>query len=241
VETFLEDVDIGKIWGIGPATAQELRGQGIKTALDLYQKEEAWVRMFLHKHTREIWHELRGKKIFSVHTESEVPKSIQATRTFTPPSMDRDFLYSELSKNVENACASMRQEGLAARKAYYFLKTQEFRYHRQELIFDNPVSAPSEILKGIESTFSQVWKPRVPYRTTGITLAGLVPCGLVQEDLFGSRAASDKWSEVLKTVDKADKKYGSHTLVLASSLRAFQRRGGAVEKRLNIPYMGEVN
>lgn len=242
VDTFLEDVDVGKVWGIGPATAGELRGYGIRTALDLKSREERWVRESLGKHTREIWYELNSERVFPIESgEGDSPKSIQATRTFTPPTSSANALLSELSKNTENASVKMRRENLFAKKIYFFLKTQDFRYKRYEVVLDKPLYAPSELFSHIERAFSHVYDPRLLYRATGVTLAGLTPSDQVQEDLFGDSTRSKVWLDILKTVDSIDRRYGSHTLTLASSMEAYKRRGGAVHKRLCIPYMGEIS
>lgn len=249
VEKFLEDVDVGKIWGIGPATARELRSLGIKTALDLRQKEEGWAmpagrqgRDNLDKHAFEIWHELNGRQIFPVSPGGEEgPKSIQATRTFSPPTRAKRFLLSELSKNIENAAVKLRQDGLAARKVSFFIKTQEFRYHRGDCVFDIPVFTPAEIVRHVQGALPRLYEPHTLYRATGVTLSGLVPWEMAQSDLFDSQSRSERWREVFRAVDKIDGRYGSHTLTLASSLEAYKRRGGATAKRLNIPYMGEVS
>ncbi|HEY4528200.1 MAG TPA: hypothetical protein VJJ48_00030, partial [Candidatus Paceibacterota bacterium] len=78
-------------------------------------------------------------------------------------------------------------------------------------------------------------------------LSGLVPDKSVQSDLFSlssllvsKRGGVEDWNDVFKTVDKLDRRYGSHTVTLGSSLEAFKRRGVRHYRRLEIPYMGEV-
>jgi DNA polymerase-4/DNA polymerase V len=43
-------------------------------------------------------------------------------KTFTPPSRDRAFVFSHLSKNLENACIKARKYKLAAKGAFIFLR-----------------------------------------------------------------------------------------------------------------------
>ncbi len=105
-----------------------------RTAEDFIERSEDWVRATVAKPYVEIWHELQGTTILPVHAQAEDDyKSIQKTRTFSPPSQDKNFIFSELSKNVEAACAKLRLNNLSTRRVYYFLKTQEFRYHRREI------------------------------------------------------------------------------------------------------------
>lgn len=241
IPEFLKDLQVGKVWGIGPATSLDLLRHGIKTALELVQRPEHWVRESLNRHHLETWHELRGTPVYRVHSgEEEDQKSIQATRTFTPPSMDEQLLLSELSRNVEHAAMKARSHGLMARRIYYFLKTQEFRYHRMEIPLTAALQAPNQIFDEIMKTFDAVYQSGTLYRTTGVTLAGLVPEGLSQSDLFGEVVKKQKWNEVFNVVDTIDKKYGTHTVTLASSLGANTKRRQRPGKHLIIPTMGET-
>ncbi len=243
IEHFLRDLPIGKIWGIGPQTAHHLQRLGVKTSLDFIQRSEDWIRGNLGKRELELWHELRGTPTFGVHTDhDDLPGSIQHTRTFVPPTTNKHILFSELSKNVEGACAKARAEGVLARHIHYFLKTQEFRYHRFEIALPEPLQTPSGILNLIKATLDKVHKVGTTYRATGITLSSLIPESAAQNDLFGEVLKKAKHQDMYKTIDKLDRRYGPHTIVLGSSLKALTKKGEKIgfRKRFNIPFMGEV-
>jgi DNA polymerase IV len=242
IEGFLDGLLVGKIWGIGPATARALEKSGISTALEFINTPRRRVGDLFNKPVVETWHELRGESIYRVHAEpGEDQQSIQKTRTFTPPTTDKSLLLSELSKNIEAATVKLRLSGLMAIRVYYFLKTQEFRYHRFEVTLDTATSNPAEIMRRVKETFPDVYKPRTLYRATGVTLSGLIPADKAQNDLFGSLIKGSKWEELFGVVDGLDRRFGSHSLVLGSSMKAFKRRGeSGFYRRLRIPYMGEV-
>ena len=238
---FLKRFDVGKVWGIGPASAEELRKLGIKTALDLRSKTPEWARDNLEKHLLLIYHELRGENVLSVHTETtELQKSIQATRTFSPPSSNAEIILSELSKNIENAFVKMRREGQWARKLSYFLKTEEYRYHRREHIFDVPQNTPEKAVKLVSESLSKIIQSKTIYRSTGVTLSGLVTKSAIQDDLFGTVREQDDWSTVYKAVEALEGRYGGHVVVLGSSLEAYKRRKMTPHRHLRIPFIGEV-
>jgi nucleotidyltransferase/DNA polymerase involved in DNA repair len=99
---FLRKVAIGDVWGIGEQTTAYLHRFGIKSALDFALKDEVWIREKLTKPHREIWQELRGVSVLPLETEEKhTYQSISKTKTFTPPTSDRDFLLAQLSKNIE--------------------------------------------------------------------------------------------------------------------------------------------
>ncbi|MDB5266304.1 MAG: polymerase [Parcubacteria group bacterium] len=256
IKAFLRDLPIGKVWGIGPETTRDIRSRGIETALQFIERPEEWIKANFARPILEIWHELRGEAMHKVNpgAHNETQSSIQQTRTFTPPITDKKRLLEELSKNVEGACQKARAQNVSAKRIYYFIKTQEFRYRRKEIVLVNPLSNPNDILKEIIRTFDEVFVSGIPYRATGVTLAGLVDDAHVQTDLFGASTRVDKWSEVFKAADKVDRRYGSNTIILGSSLQSgkFKNLRGSGQnrnpnalkhfrKRFNIPFMGEVS
>ncbi len=102
---YLEQVPIGNVWGIGEQTTAYLTRFGMATALDFARQDELWVRSKLTKPHQDIWHELRGTAVIPLEPgEHHAYQSISKTKTFTPPTSDRDMLLAQLSKNVENAC-----------------------------------------------------------------------------------------------------------------------------------------
>jgi len=256
---FLAKLPVGKVWGIGPQTSAYLNKLGIVTALDYASKPEEWVKEHMSKPYWEIWRELRGEYVYKLNLEEKHDyQSISKTKTFTPPSSDRDFVYSQLSKNVENACIKARRHSLVARSVYFFLKTQDFHYSGYEISFSNPLSVPQEIMSFIQDNFSRVYKPGILYRSTGIVLMDLTDQNVIQNDLFGSVIQVTKLREVLQAVDALDAKFGKHTVFLGSSFKALhtvqhlEDRGEAARRavtilkgenkrqRLGIPMLGEV-
>jgi DNA polymerase-4/DNA polymerase V len=96
-----------------------LSEQGVRTALALARRPEAWVTAFLSKPFYEIWQELNGKSVLPLETEEQSTyQSIQKVKTFTPPSCDGVFVFAQLSKNIENACIKARKYRLAAREVF---------------------------------------------------------------------------------------------------------------------------
>ena len=256
---FLAKTPAERVWGIGPNTAALLARYGVTTAAAFAAKDEAWVRARLTKPVQELWHELRGEAVLELDTEGrQAYQSISKTKTFTPPSADAAFLFSQLSKNVENACGKARRWELVARRVSFFLKTQDFRYHSLELDLPHPSALPQDVLRVIEPAFARVYRPGVRYRTTGVTLLSLEARGQAQLDLFGAVEASARLERVLERADAVAEKYGKHTLFLGSSFAAMTRhahegaraeaptrtralfKGESARRRLGIPFLGEV-
>ena len=256
---YLAKLAVGKVWGIGPQTAAYLAQFGIKTALDFAVKEAAWVKQHVTKPHWEIWQELRGTAVLPLETaEKHDYKSISKTKTFTPPSNDRAYVFAQLSKNIENACIKARRHHLVARKVCFFLRTQDFHEEGYELTLTRATAFPNEIVRLVDAHFDQLFKPHLRYRLTGVVLSHLTEGLPVQLDLFDDLLKVEKTAKVYDCVDALAQRYGKHTLFLASSLPAVQRaqhtgersdlptrkkelfQGETARKRLGIPMLGDT-
>jgi DNA polymerase IV len=243
---FLAKIPAEKVWGIGPNTSAYLAKCGILTALDFASKDFEWVTSHLTKPHVEIWQELRGVSVYPVVTqEKETYASIQKAKTFTPPSRDESFVFSQLSKNIENACIKLRRYNLAATEAAFFLKTQEFRYNGMKVVFSHPTAYPHEIVKAITLPFKEIFNPKVPYRATGIVMLKLKENVVKQMDLFGEMLSVLESKKLYEVVDAVNDKYGKHKIYLGSSSMAnrFSQhlgdRGDVAERKENM-FKGET-
>ncbi len=219
---FLRTLPAGSVWGIGPASAMMLSGLGIKTALDLAQMDLEWVRRNnIAKPYRTIWYELRGTSVSAVAEEpgSDIG-SIIKSRTFSPPSTEKEFVYSQLCKNVERACARARQSGVRSREVGMFLKTQEFLFGRAEVALPAASADPRDLLRALRPHFDRLYKKGVPYRATGVTLRALVPDELSPLDLFGAADRVEGNGALLRAVDALNRRFGEQTVGLAASSKA---------------------
>lgn len=229
IPDFLAQTPVEKLWGIGPQTTALLNKYRIVTALDFAQRSEDWVKDNLSKPFYEIWQELNCKSVMPlVLAEKESYYSIQKFKTFTPPSTDRAFVFSQLSKNIENACIKVRRYHQAAKEVVFCLRTQDFRNYGLSVKLSRQSNFAHEIVKVAESVFDELYRPNVLYRQTGVVLAGLTTDEQPQLDLFGSHLKAEAWSRVYEGIDDLAAKFGKHTVFLGSSFSAQARPYQAV-------------
>ena len=257
---FLGKLPIQEVWGIGSNTTAYLKKYGIHTALDFAEKDQTWVRKMLSKPYLEVWKELNGEVALDLDAKGrESYQSISKTKTFTPPSTDPTFVYSQLSKNIENACIKARRWKLATPEIFFFLKTQDFKYHGYEIKLPHPTCVPQDMLREIAKYFPHIFQNGTKYRATGIVLLKLSDNTSAQLDLFGAVQESEGFKRVFESVDAISHKYGKHAVFLGSSFKAVAfgahlgERGDMPERTENlfkgetkrrhlaIPLLGEVS
>ena len=247
IREFLRELPIGKVWGIGSSTTIFLRKQGIDTALDLAKKDRLWVREHCDKPLAEIYEELQGNFVKELGTEAQMPKSIQDTATFYPPTSDEMQLWSELSCHVEDACARLRGQGLLAAHATFFIKTQSFSYIRGEAKLPDLSAEPDRILAAIRPRFETLFLPNIAYRATGISLSGICTAESATPSLFAPPTRLTATRIIHETVDRLSQRFGRNSVFLGSSLKARLRalrtntsRSVRMERAIDIIYLGKV-
>ncbi|MEK7201214.1 MAG: hypothetical protein AAB737_01085, partial [Patescibacteria group bacterium] len=113
-----------------------------------------------------------------------------------------------------------------------------------------------DIIPLLRTQFLKVYQKDTLYRTTGITLHGLVPSGNAQQELFDTEHKVEKNERLMLALDALEHKFGEHTLYLGTSARSIMRdRAQPIAsqmhtdalihtsegaKRFPIPYMGTV-
>ena len=221
IHCYIKRLPIGKVWGIGPQTTAYLEKRGIRTALDFARRSETWVKSRLTKPHYEIWQELNGRSVLPLVTSKKTTyATIQKVKTFTPPSCDRDFVFAQLSKNIENATMKARRYQLTAKGMAIFIKTQDFQSTGVEIRFSRRTALPNTIIRAIAPAFDQLFSPQLTYRQTGVVLAGLEDDTSAQLDLFGETLKVERLRRLYESVDEVRRRYGKHTLYLGSSFLA---------------------
>lgn len=221
IHLYLKSIPINEVWGIGPNTTAYLKKLGITTALDFAYKDESFVKRHLSKPFVEIWHELNGRSIYPVIRESKSSyHSISKTKTFTPPSRERDFVYSQLSKNLENACIKARRYSLSAKKIIILLRTEDFKDSAIELRLNRATSYPAEIFPVLKEGFHILFKENTAYRQTGVVLSELIPQSFIQHSLFDNILRVERMTKLYNALDILSSKFGKHIVLYASSLKA---------------------
>lgn len=218
---FLSTFAIDKIWGIGPRTAEALKKKVIYTARGFANKEISWVKENFSKPYEDIWKELNSKMVMSI---DPVPKteysSIQKTRTFHPSTDDEAFLFSQLSKHIEDACGKARHYAMTPKKFSIFLKDQNFTITSTLIQLATPTNSPEILISLSETKWKEIYRKGVMYRTAGVTLMDLSSHVMIQGDLFGDTDKVDKWSAIHTQLDRLENKFGHRVVHLGSTQQA---------------------
>jgi DNA polymerase-4/DNA polymerase V len=260
LDIFLAKWPIQKIWGIGPNTSAFLNKNNIFSSLDFAKKDIQWVKTNTARPFHEIHAEMNGYFVYSLSTQEKHDyDSISKTKTFTPPSTDRTYVFSQLSKNIENAFIKLRRHDLYTKKFAIFLKTQDFHYHGLEFKIDKEICAPEPFISIVRNNFDRLFVKETQYRATGVVLMELSHNPGLTMDLFGQSIKYESMKKIYEAFDLMAEKYGKHALFLGSSLKAMNTvshagargisserqkniiRGETKRKKINLPFLGKCS
>ena len=216
IQNILRDIPAEDVWGIGNNTACFLRKFDINSALDFALKDEGFIDKYLSKPYKETWFELRGNSVLGINASVKSSyKTISKAKSFYPPSDDETFLFSELTKNLENACAKARRFNLAAVRLSVFLKTRDFKAEGAQIRLTSPAALPPLLMEALKEGFKYIYAKGYLYRQTEIVLHLTEN---VQYSLFDDIIKIDKIRRIYDSIDVINKRFGSNSVHLAPSM-----------------------
>lgn len=215
---FLKRIPTERVCGFGPSSVALLAKNGIFTVFDYVMHPEVFAKKLLGKIGAELWHELRGTPVYAIQAEAKNdPASISKTKTFTPPSDERDFVKGQLIRNVESAFIKLRRHQLKAGSISIYLTDSEYKSAGLCADLNRATGSTLEILGLVSELFATVYRSRVKYRRTGVCLNHLEADSQEQPDLFQDHIKIQAMKDISRAIDEVNAIYGKHTLHVASS------------------------
>ena len=232
IEYLLKNRTTRDIWGIGSNTAAYLEKYNIKTALEFALLSEEFVTTQLSKPYYEIWQELRGKKIFELQLgKKEEYKSISKTETFTPPTNDKELLWSRLLGHVEDAFKKARIYNYTVGRVDIFLKTQKFIYKTATCRLMNKTAFPLLVHADLRKTFEFIYSASHHYRTTGCTISDLEDATMTQTSLFEETTTHMKIKKIYEIISSGKVDFGTSLIKCNRLLKKLEI------KKFNLPIL----
>jgi DNA polymerase-4 len=217
---FLASVPLEEVCGFGPNLTALLQKQGLATALDYVRRDQVWAKKLLGKIGVELWKELRGEAVYELVTEEKDDyASISKTKTFTPPSPSKDFVYAQLLRNLESAFIKLRRHHLRVKRITIYLRSQDFRSWGLEGDLDRSTSSILEVTPLVKELFEETFHAKTLYRLTGVVLSKLEDGGnSTQYSLFDDIPKIQSYRAIDEVIDSVNERYGKHALHLGSTL-----------------------
>ena len=125
VETFLQELPIDALWGVGPVTARKLRAHGLTRLVDIRQVEEPELRQLVGKQAGWLRRLSYGDDDRPV-TPNRVAKSSGSERTFPEDLVNLDAIRQELDRMARRAASWLERRTLYARTVTIKVRYSDF-------------------------------------------------------------------------------------------------------------------
>lgn len=215
---FLGRLELGSVCGFGPNTVALLQKNGVRTPLDYIERPIKFAEKLLGKVGVELWQELSGIPIYKV-TDEKKDKflSITKSKTFSPPSKDKEFVWAQLVRNLESAFIKLRRHKLSVKKLVVFLRASDFRSCGMEAGINRHSVSAVDFMDVSRKMFEGLFKMGQEYRATGVILMDIKPEGSDNRDLFEDPIKIESMERIAYAMDEVNHIYGKHTVHLAAS------------------------
>ena len=221
-EKALKLFEVGDVWGIGHRSVEKLNYYGIKTAWDLTQKSESWVRRELTVTGVRTWKELQGESCISIE---ELPhkKSICTSRSFADQGLNKLADVEETIANFAAQCSrKLREQHTVCNSITIFAHTCRFRqdlpqsYIYQTANLTVPTNNQQELISIAVKMLRAYWKDGdcYFYKKAGVIVWGISRDNAIQTNLFDT-VDREKQAALAKAIDAINRKNGYNKIRVA--------------------------
>lgn len=133
---------IEDVWGIGRQIARKLDFMGIRTAAQLADQKESWVRCHFNITTMRTWKELNGENCISIE-ELPQKKSICTSRSFADEGIsDKNVMEEVVANFAVRSTEKLRRQGSVCQGVTVFAWTSRFNDHVPEYTIHDSLVLP---------------------------------------------------------------------------------------------------
>ncbi len=168
---FLAPLAVGKLFGIGPKTAEKLQQEGVSTIGDLAALPSEWFTRKFGKRAAGIQAKAIGQDDEPVKTERN-PKSVSAETTFAVDLSDREELRQALSKLSASVARRLAGKEVRGRTVTVKLRLSNFKTLTRRTTLSNPTADAGEIMETGWRLMSEELAPGRSFRLLGIGVSG---------------------------------------------------------------------
>ncbi len=219
VVTFLHQLPVGALWGVGEKTEAALTRLGLRTVADIAHTPRATLQRSLGATSGAHLHDLAwGRDVRRVDPARE-EKSVGADETFPYDVDDADYIRRELLRLSDRVAGRLRKAGLSGRTVTIKVRFADFTTITRARTLHEPTDVSREIYTTAVELFEALELQRAPLRLVGVRMSSIVETaqtpiqGVLGEPEFG-------WRDADRAVDQAHARFGRASVTSAALLRS---------------------
>lgn len=213
---------VGDVWGIGRQYAALLQQYGIKTAYDLTQANDAWVRKHLSVVGLRIKKELEGQPCIELETDVPNKKNVGTTRTFKVPLSTEAELGEAMADFAARCGEKLRHQQSSAMILTVYLQTNHLAQNEAQYArsFTVTLSAATNstllLVRAAKFALGKIFRAGYRYKRAGVLLGGLVQHAAGEQLTLFDPIDRAKHERLMTAFDAVNTRFGRNTVRTAA-------------------------
>ena len=211
---YLEPLPVGRLWGVGEKTGDTLGRMGIRTIGDLSRTPQAILaRLLGEQSATHLWQLSHGIDDRDV-VPYEPPKSVGHEETFEHDLDDDEEILRELLALTGRVASRLRADGYRARPMTLKARLATFTTLTRSKTMADPTDVGADLYQTVAALYRGLPGERRRIRLLGVQATGLLSAGAEQLALLHG----ERWSDVERTIDRIEERFGRGAAQPASLL-----------------------
>ena len=211
---YLEPLPVGRLWGVGEKTGDTLGRMGIRTIGHLGRTPQAILaRLLGEQSATHLWQLSHGIDDRDV-VPYEPPKSVGHEETFEHDLDDDEEILRELLALTGRVASRLRADGYRARTVTLKARLATFTTLTRSKTMADPTDVGADLYQTVAALYRALPGERRRIRLLGVQATGLLSAGAEQLALLHG----ERWSDVERTIDRIEERFGRGAAQPASLL-----------------------
>ena len=215
VESFLEPLPIGRLWGVGPKTLARLQAMGIETVGDLRAVSRTVLAERFGSWGERLLDLASGRDERGVVPDWEA-KSYSHEETFARDVGEAEFVEAVMLDQASRVARRLRRDGVSGRIVAIKLRYGDFVTTTRRRKMPRPSCLAEVIFGQAKALFECAWSGR-PVRLIGVGVSEIHPL-ISDPTLFGEEEGEVRLMRLAQTVDRIQDRFGTKKLTRAQTL-----------------------
>ncbi|MGD8512824.1 MAG: Y-family DNA polymerase [Deltaproteobacteria bacterium] len=221
LDDVLEAIPVEHIWGIGRRSAKKLHARGLYNAKQFKYANAKWVKKHLTVVGLRIQQELWETSCIPLEQFPPPKKQIICSRSFGRPVTSLHDLREAVSDYTHQAAMKLRKQKSLAEVLKVYIATNRFKAELQycnaiHVTFPSATADSFQLARFACRCVERIFRSGYRYKKAGVVLAGLIPEGECQADLFWNTSSLRK-QKLMDGLDVINEKYGHGSIQIASA------------------------
>ncbi len=212
IKSFMHNLDIDKIWGVGNVFAAKLAEEEVYKASDIWPYSLEELKDKFGKAGVKLFFLSRGMDNREVTSQNEI-KSISHEETFIDNISDQDKLFAYLFKMSEKVSFRLHSNSLKGNTIFIKVRYSDFTTYSRQKSLRTAVNSSEEIYQTAKTLLIKDNLLKKPLRLLGVGVSNLCSEDKEQLNLF-----ADTDNQLDQTIDDLKRKYGFDKISRARKL-----------------------